>query len=233
IVNPISIKEALLAPFRKIGETIQQTLDKASASQTTAMSGSVTQNVTAAADKAASAPTSTVAAGEAAKAAKAADVAKAVAPAPAPAPDAAAAPAAPPAEAPSAMGNLPLLAAGVGIALGAIGAFVTAALSALFSATATVSTGIASMAAGAGLPEGASGMVTAVSYPFALILVILGVVLVPFLIYAVPVSLATWFRLRRRDLATLLEGSGWAINTRLYLDRDLAVQLTTRPSLPR
>ncbi|MCA9494896.1 MAG: hypothetical protein KC621_33435, partial [Myxococcales bacterium] len=49
IVNPISIKEALLAPFRKIGETIQQTLDKASASQTTAMSGSVTQNVTAAA----------------------------------------------------------------------------------------------------------------------------------------------------------------------------------------
>ena len=131
------------------------------------------------------------------------------------------------------MGNLPLLAAGVGIALGAIGAFVTAALSALFSATATVSTGIASMAAGAGLPEGDSGMVTAVSYPFALILVILGVVLVPFLIYAVPVSLATWFRLRRRDLATLLEGSGWAINTRLYLDRDLAVQLTTRPSLPR
>ena len=116
----------------------------------------------------------------------------------------------------------------------------------LFSATATVSAGIGDLAkssiqavAAASGPEDtgfianvtdvSTTVIAAISYPFALLLVIVGIVLVPFLIYAVPVSLATWFRLRRRDLATLLEASGWAINTRLYLDRSLAVRLTRFP----
>ena len=158
-----------------------------------------------------------------------------------------AAPAAKPAApAASPLGGLPVLVAGAGIALGAIGAFVTSALSQLFSATATVSAGIGdiagstlqAMAAASGPPDSgfvggataaSASVIAAVSYPFALLLVIAGVVLVPFLIYAIPVSLATWFRLRRRDLATLLEASGWAINTRLYLDRSLAVRLTRFP----
>jgi hypothetical protein len=70
------------------------------------------------------------------------------------------------------------------------------------------------------------------SLPVALLLILLGLLLVPFLIYAIPISIATWLRLRRRDLGTLLEGSGWALNARVYLDVALADRLTQRPSVP-
>ena len=52
------------------------------------------------------------------------------------------------------------------------------------------------------------------------------------LAYVIPVSFAAWLRLRRRDLGTILEGSGWAVNTRLYLNRELAWRFTTRPDAP-
>ena len=61
---------------------------------------------------------------------------------------------------------------------------------------------------------------------------ILGVFVSLVLAYVIPVSFAAWLRLRRRDLATILEGSGWAVNTRLYLNRQLARQFTTRPDAP-
>lgn len=48
-----------------------------------------------------------------------------------------------------------------------------------------------------------------------------------------PAGLLGWWRLRRRNLALLLEGSGWALNDRLLLTRDLAALLTRKPRLPR
>ncbi|MEQ1505238.1 MAG: hypothetical protein ABMB14_23610 [Myxococcota bacterium] len=79
------------------------------------------------------------------------------------------------------------------------------------------------------LPPGPQTAWSVASVPLAIVLVVLGIVAVPAILYLVPVVIAAWLRLRRRDLATLLEASGWAINTRLYLDRALAIQLTRRP----
>jgi hypothetical protein len=49
----------------------------------------------------------------------------------------------------------------------------------------------------------------------------------------VPSGLLGWLKLRKRNLALLLEGSGWALNDRLMLTRDLARLITRRPRLPR
>lgn len=48
----------------------------------------------------------------------------------------------------------------------------------------------------------------------------------------IPAGLLGWWRLRQRNLALLLEGSGWALNDRLLLTRDLAALLTRKPRLP-
>ncbi|WP_050431412.1 hypothetical protein [Chondromyces crocatus] len=41
-----------------------------------------------------------------------------------------------------------------------------------------------------------------------------------------------WLKLRRRDVATLLEASGWAFNDRIYLRRKLSHRFTRVPPLP-
>jgi hypothetical protein len=48
-----------------------------------------------------------------------------------------------------------------------------------------------------------------------------------------PSGLLGWLKLRKRNLALLLEGSGWALNDRLNLTPDLAVLITRRPRLPK
>lgn len=48
-----------------------------------------------------------------------------------------------------------------------------------------------------------------------------------------PSGLFGWLKLRRRNLALLLEGSGWALNDRLKLTRELASLITRKPRLPR
>jgi hypothetical protein len=48
-----------------------------------------------------------------------------------------------------------------------------------------------------------------------------------------PSGLLGWLKLRKRNLALLLEGSGWALNDRLKLTRDLAALITRRPRLPK
>jgi hypothetical protein len=48
-----------------------------------------------------------------------------------------------------------------------------------------------------------------------------------------PSGLLGWLKLRKRNLALLLEGSGWALNDRLMLTRDLAMLITRRPRLPK
>ncbi|WP_224244994.1 kinesin [Hyalangium gracile] len=48
-----------------------------------------------------------------------------------------------------------------------------------------------------------------------------------------PAGLFGWLKLRRRNLALLLEGSGWALNDRLMLTPDLAALVTRKPRLPK
>ncbi|HEX8698541.1 MAG TPA: kinesin [Myxococcaceae bacterium] len=48
-----------------------------------------------------------------------------------------------------------------------------------------------------------------------------------------PAGLLGWLKLRRRNLALLLEGSGWALNDRLQLTSALAGLITRKPPRPR
>ncbi len=218
--SPISIKEALLAPFRRLGAAIQGALDKQASAQTAAMDAQVSSAATSAATKASNVTTDTVAAGEAAQAAAAA---------PAAAPGAA--PAAAPAG-PGMAGQLPLILAGAGVALAALAGAATFVVKVFMDAAAALAAGILALPILAELPAAAQSVVHLSALPFAIVLLLLGVLLVPLLVYAIPIAIATWFRLRQRDLATLLEASGWAMNVRLYLDRPLAVRLTRRPGSP-
>jgi hypothetical protein len=45
----------------------------------------------------------------------------------------------------------------------------------------------------------------------------------------VPTTLVAYLKLRQRDLSTILEGSGWAINARMWLNRGQAATFTFRP----
>lgn len=45
-------------------------------------------------------------------------------------------------------------------------------------------------------------------------------------------ALLGWLKLRRRDVATMLEASGWAFNDRIYLRRNLSHRFTRVPPLP-
>ncbi|HID69223.1 MAG TPA: hypothetical protein EYP35_01905 [Desulfobacterales bacterium] len=46
---------------------------------------------------------------------------------------------------------------------------------------------------------------------------------------AIPAGIAAYYKLTRRDLSTILEGSGWGINTRMKLTKDQASNFTYRP----
>ncbi len=51
-------------------------------------------------------------------------------------------------------------------------------------------------------------------------------------IIAGPAGIAAYFKLTRRDLSTVLEGSGWGINSRMKLTADQAACFTFRPKPP-
>jgi hypothetical protein len=51
-------------------------------------------------------------------------------------------------------------------------------------------------------------------------------------IVMIPSGLLGWLKLRKRNLALLLEGSGWALNDRLMLTQELARLITRKPRLP-
>lgn len=53
-----------------------------------------------------------------------------------------------------------------------------------------------------------------------------------FVLVALPSGLVGYLKLRRRNLAVVLEGSGWALNDRLLVNRQLGSLLTRRPSIP-
>lgn len=53
------------------------------------------------------------------------------------------------------------------------------------------------------------------------------------LVVMAPAGLLGWLKLRRRNLAQLLEGSGWALNDRLLLTSELSALVTRRPRRPK
>jgi hypothetical protein len=53
------------------------------------------------------------------------------------------------------------------------------------------------------------------------------------LLVMVPSGLVGWLKLRRRNLAIVLEGAGWALNDRLLLTRAMGALFTRRPARPR
>jgi hypothetical protein len=163
--SPISIWEAIMAPFRTVSATVQAAADQAAAEQSTEMKGKI--------------------------------------------------------DGATWSSQVPMLLAGGGIAVAGLGT----ALATLTGVFTDATTGVAGWLAGLGLPEGAAG-------PLGVLVVFLGVFVVPFVVYAVPVAFATWLRLRQRDLGSVLEGAGWAVNERLMLERGHAVRLTSRPTVP-
>ncbi len=48
----------------------------------------------------------------------------------------------------------------------------------------------------------------------------------------IPTGIAAWLKLRKRDLSTILEGSGWGINARMKLTRYQANTFTFKPPYP-
>lgn len=176
--QPVSVLEAALSPFLRIGEFLNKKLE------------SLNAGVDEAVDKHSAALGNTF---DGTKAAAAAALTRAPLPAPAapaaPAPAAASTSAAGPA-----MGNA--LAMG-GLAVAAVGssvAFIAAQLKALSVAD------------------------------------LLSIVVVGFAAIAGPSGFVGWLKLRRRNLAQLLEGAGWALNDRLRVTPALAARVTQTPS---
>lgn len=65
--------------------------------------------------------------------------------------------------------------------------------------------------------------------PWAILWGILGAFSVVF----VPLALVAYLRLKRRDLSTILEGSGWGINACMRLTRSQGLYFTRRPAYPK
>jgi hypothetical protein len=96
--------------------------------------------------------------------------------------------------------------------------------------------GIAGLVAAGGIAVAAVGSSLAfiVSQAKALTLVdVISAAIIITTVVMLPAGLFGWLKLRRRNLALLLEGSGWALNDRLMLTRDLSALVTRKPQLPK
>ena len=182
--HPVSVLEAALSPFLRIGEFVHKKLegmnagvDSALEKQTSALS--VRIDGAAASASSALKPLETLAVPPAA---------------PPAAPAAPGAPGGPPAVQPSGMGNA--LAMG-GLAVAAVG-----------SSVAFIANQLKALTLGD----------------------LLSIILLGFLAVAVPSGFVGWLKLRRRNLAELLEGAGWALNDRLRLTPNLTARITQTPS---
>ena len=210
--SPISVREALLAPFRRLGELLQSAADKAASSKTQA----IDEGLASAVDRGAKAGNDLTTPG--------------VSPADPAAPSAPPSPAAPtPDSGPLSSQQLPWIMAGGGVAVAALGSTLTYAAHTIWTAAGVLTSAFLGLPLVSALEGSAAVAVQVAAVPVSIALVLLGLMLVPFLVYAIPVTIATWLRLRRRDLAALLEGSGWAVNQRLLLSRDQARWYTRRP----
>ncbi|HVG62976.1 MAG TPA: kinesin, partial [Hyalangium sp.] len=96
--------------------------------------------------------------------------------------------------------------------------------------------GIAGLVAAGGIAFAAVGSSLAfiVSQAKALTLVdVISAAIIITTVVMLPAGLFGWLKLRRRNLALLLEGSGWALNDRLILTGELAALVTRKPQLPK
>lgn len=219
IANPISIHEAIFAPVSRIAAALQAAVDKQAAAQDAALTEKASAKATAGITTALTAP-------QAAAAAAAAPPAPAV-----PAPPAAT-PAVPaPQVGSGGTAQMAALAATGGIALAAIGSFFTYLIETFFGAAGSLAALVQSSALFKMMPEFAQNIGSALSYPLSVLAVFIAFVSIPLLAYLVPVVLSAWLKLRRRDLSALLEGSGWAINQRMYITKDLAKLFTQKPKV--
>ncbi|QSQ27352.1 kinesin [Pyxidicoccus parkwayensis] len=103
-------------------------------------------------------------------------------------------------------------------------------------AAAPAASGIAGMVAAGSIAAAALGssfafIVTQVK-SLSLVDLISAATLIAIVVMA-PAGLLGWLKLRRRNLALLLEGSGWALNDRLMLTPALSSLVTRRPKLPK
>ncbi len=181
--HPVSVFEAALSPFIRLGEVINKKVESLGAgaeASLNAQSANLTTKLNATTSGALAAAKTVPAPGAAAPAAAAP----------------AAAPAALPAPAPPAMGNA--LAAG-GLAIAAIGSSIAFVVNQLKSL----------------------GVVD-----------VLEIIALLFVAVALPSGFIGWLKLRRRNLAQLLEGAGWAVNDRLRMTAHLAGLITRKPSRP-
>jgi hypothetical protein len=105
------------------------------------------------------------------------------------------------------------------------------------AAAAPASTGgIAGLVAAGGIAFAAVGSSLAFIVSQAKTLTLVDVISAAIIIAAavmLPAGLFGWLKLRRRNLALLLEGSGWALNDRLMLTRELSAIVTRKPKLPK
>ena len=62
--------------------------------------------------------------------------------------------------------------------------------------------------------------------------IILATIVVLVLAMIVPAAIATYYKLSKRDLSAILEGSGWGVNARMKLTRKQARTFTYRPDYP-
>lgn len=180
--HPVSVVEAALTPFLRLGTFINTKLEGLGGGVDDAMAKQ-TAVVGSAFDKTATGATAAL---------KAAPTLPAPTAAPAPAPTSAPTPA--PAATQAGPGNA--LAMG-GFAVAAIGssiAFVVAQLKALNVGD------------------------------------VLQIVMTLFAAVAIPSGFVGWLKLRRRNLAQLLEGAGWALNDRLKMTAPLAAMITKKPA---
>ncbi len=197
IRHPISMRDAIFSPFRRLSEALQNAVERADAADTRL------EKVLAAGRDGLAPPPPTVA------------------------PNATVV-----SSSPGGTGML-AIAAGAGIALAAVGSALTYISDRLVAAASTIGAWIVALPMVNALPADSVATVGLVAYPIAVAIVILSVLAVPCLTYLVPVCIAAWLKLRRRDLGTLLIGSGWAVNRRLYITRDVAGMFTRKPSVPR
>ena len=117
------------------------------------------------------------------------------------------------------------------LALAAVASAAAYVVDVIWSGAGALASAVLSLGMVQALPDSTQGLIQVLALPLSLLLILMGILLVPFLLYAIPVAFATWLRLRKRDLASLLEGAGWAVNTRLMLERKHAERLTRKPSV--
>lgn len=181
IRQPVSLWEAMVMPYQKIGRFISSKVEGFVSEGDKALEKQLDKSYT--------------------SAHSAATTAAAAATTPAPAAAPATAPAAAPAAAPAQSGGAiagTVAAFGVGVGL------IVSAFTSLFKAVSEMQ-------------------------PTQLIGALIGLVAV----VSLPSALFAWLKLRKRDIAIVLEGQGWALNEKILLGRHLGSLFTRRPSRPK